>query len=640
MIFKGLDIENFFRFKNAHIDLNDQGLVLITGENLDSTTADSNGSGKSTILEAIVWCLWGKTVRGKKGDTVVNNQIKKDCWVRLHLEHDGEEYVVERFRLHHQFQNKLFFWHYEDAGPIDLSEGNNTLTQEKITKFLGIDFETYIRGPMVGQGKFKRFSEMTDAQRKEVLEDAIQIGVLGKAREEVRKQLNQINGELTTESISHDQILDQLTHAKNDFTAILHSQESHFQETLCNIAKISSKLANFAIQIDQLTKEIPDPVDIQKFEKAAHVVEDLEYKLTLHWQRLLEGLTSEKGQLEASMGHQRTELRRLQNEAERLNSLANATCPTCEQDVSEEHINACLLALQTKTTEAEAHLEVLGAQYKSAESRYEETHKESILSRQRASTNKKQAIDQWNEALEQNQARRDVHQQIYRSMQSVLEHHKRVKEYKDSLRCDPFQSFAQEKEEQVGRLEDQLKQINSRMAELSSQVNLLQFWDSGFGNSGLKSQVLAAVTPFMNDRARYYSKHLTDGEAKIEFSTQTTLGSGELREKFDVVVSNSNGADDYDGSSGGEKGKIDLAINFTFSDLMAMRAQKAYPQRFFDEPFEALDEAGIEAVMELLAVMVKECGTIFVVTHQPAMKSLFSKVINVVKKGGVSVITD
>jgi DNA repair exonuclease SbcCD ATPase subunit len=133
-----------------------------------------------------------------------------------------------------------------------------------------------------------------------------------------------------------------------------------------------------------------------------------------------------------------------------------------------------------------------------------------------------------------------------------------------------------------------------------------------------------------------YVHNLTDGELRIEFNTLSKLKDGRIKEDFNVTVLNKNGSNSYKGNSGGEKAKADLAINFTISDLIAARAKKSYPQRFFDEPFESLDESGIEAVMELLSKMVHQCGSIFVVTHQSIMKGMFDKIITVTKERGVT----
>ena len=98
MRFNKIEISNFLSYgENQEIELDRQGLVGIFGNNVDSAF-DSNGSGKSSILEAIVWCLWGETVRGLKGDEVVNTKSGCDCEVVLNLEEGNKSYRIIRYR--------------------------------------------------------------------------------------------------------------------------------------------------------------------------------------------------------------------------------------------------------------------------------------------------------------------------------------------------------------------------------------------------------------------------------------------------------------------------------------------------------------------------------------------------------------
>jgi DNA repair exonuclease SbcCD ATPase subunit len=192
--------------------------------------------------------------------------------------------------------------------------------------------------------------------------------------------------------------------------------------------------------------------------------------------------------------------------------------------------------------------------------------------------------------------------------------------------------------DEFGLVANMLTDVQHDAFKLNTKKEYLEFWDKGFSNAGMKSLILDSVVPFLNDRTKIYAQDLTNGDVSIRFSTKTKLKTGEYRERFQVKVKNVNGADDYQGSSRGEKGRVDLGINFALSDLMSSRAKKSFPQRFFDEPFEGIDDVGLEAVMELLTRMVKECGTIFVVTHKPALQSLFNKVISVTKKNGETTI--
>ena len=93
--FQTLHISNFMSIGEATIDLNNQGYVTIEGLNINpDDRAESNGSGKSSIFEAIVWCLTGNTIRGNKN--VVNTYGDGTCKVTLKLKVDNHEYIIER----------------------------------------------------------------------------------------------------------------------------------------------------------------------------------------------------------------------------------------------------------------------------------------------------------------------------------------------------------------------------------------------------------------------------------------------------------------------------------------------------------------------------------------------------------------
>ena len=98
MKFGNLSIHNFLSIKDAEIDLSDRGLMLIEGVNQDDPSARSNGAGKSSIVDALSWCLYGKTARGVSGSDVINKKAGKGCSVTLKINDSGTEYIVVRER--------------------------------------------------------------------------------------------------------------------------------------------------------------------------------------------------------------------------------------------------------------------------------------------------------------------------------------------------------------------------------------------------------------------------------------------------------------------------------------------------------------------------------------------------------------
>lgn len=161
---------NFFSYTKLHIDLKkyDNKFVLIEGNITDKDKVDSNGSGKSTILEAIVFGLFGKTIRGVRyADDVINSKIKKNCCVSVEF----GDYVINRYRKHSKHKNGLFLLRKNQKSPDgfdDLRCKNDSETQNKICEVIGLDYNTFI-GSHIFAGSSTKFTSITDAERKEIL---------------------------------------------------------------------------------------------------------------------------------------------------------------------------------------------------------------------------------------------------------------------------------------------------------------------------------------------------------------------------------------------------------------------------------------------------------------------------------------
>lgn len=627
MIFTAITIENFFSFVGeTTIPLVDEGLVLLSGE---------NGAGKSSVLEAIVWGLWGKTVRGYSGDAVINKN-STSCFVSVHFtDQNGINYGVYRYRGHPLHKNSLYLYQLNPER-IDISEGTSTLTQEKVTTLLGIGFDTFIRGPMMPQGTFKRFSQMTDAEQKAVLEEALQLDMLSRAYQVTKQRLGDAERELAqlqtrtvaavTSLEQHRQTLAMLrtsaeqqrfNQARARATALQHLMGSILEYDEC-----WDQLEADPAEEVQEASEILDKLFVLAGQDAHQALSELQDTQTIHV-RVVERMDC--------MHRDRLQLINKINSWKLLST--EVPCPTCGQPVSEqiraERVTAAEARLNqydTQILEFQTQIETLANAIQVLRSKQQErldrsqqfiaTAQEKLTRAQEHATSYKVNTIQLNR-LDQELLR--APRPTYAAEQSLAE------------------AIAQS-EQFIEELHGQLEEMRSAVPGLTQQIAHLNFWRTGFSNGGLKSKILASATPHLNKLAARYAQELTNGELKITFSTQTTLKSGEERERFNVEVVNKHGALTYDGSSGGERARADLAINLTLSDLVASRSQKPYPQRWYDEPFEALDEAGIEAVMALLVKLVPSCGSVFVVTHQPHFQALFNKVLTVKKENGITVL--
>lgn len=645
VIFQNLSIRNFLSIAEEVVwQISGQGLILIEGENRDSQVADSNGAGKSTLFEALVWCIWGKTVRGESGDAVVNRRVGKDCSCFLRLSYGDMEYSILRCRKHETKKNSLELWSFHENNASDLTQATMALTQDKIDEVLGIDYDTFIRGPMMPQGSFKRFSQMTDMEVKSILEQALQIEKLAEAQKRVRNLLHQVEQKGTLANLARIGMQDNLKQAK-DRLGSYYQQNSEFEKKKeQRVAALEQDIEEQENQRQEILKPwgVIDANLITTIEEGikdsrekADQIGQMMRELRLKWAEKEDAIRQsfhERVTAQTTLNHERSELARRSAAIDQLVGV----CPTCERPITPEAVAAALDVIDQDMQRVSAAYDVATEEVKEAKrlmAELEEKRDESIAGAevfvQGAATKIKVFEDNLAavRAVQQEVGRVEAH---IEALQTALEE---VRETEA-----PFARMIEQEEQSIRESFRRIQNLTAQVAACERQIRHLRFWEEGFSNRGIKSLLLESVTPFMNQRASYYTQALSDGEIKIEFSTQTTLKSGEVREQFSVQVTNENGADTYAGNSGGEKGRADLAINFVLSDLVASRARKAFPQRFFDEPFEGLDESGVDAVMALLSAMAVDAGSVFVITHQPGMKGLFDGTLTVVKERGRSVI--
>ena len=102
-----LEIDAFMAVGEVTIDLDSKGLVLIQGENEDDSSQISNGAGKSSIADALLWCLYNETARGDTGDEIVNRSLKKGTRVLAQLVDGDRVYNVIRHRKHGVHKNRV-----------------------------------------------------------------------------------------------------------------------------------------------------------------------------------------------------------------------------------------------------------------------------------------------------------------------------------------------------------------------------------------------------------------------------------------------------------------------------------------------------------------------------------------------------
>ena len=213
-----------------------------------------------------------------------------------------------------------------------------------------------------------------------------------------------------------------------------------------------------------------------------------------------------------------------------------------------------------------------------------------------------------------------------------------IKEYQG--RENPWGKILETKLKELSDLEGKVVEHKEKRDSIFEELKYLEFWKKGFSRQGIRSFMLDKVIPFLNKQANKYLGILTDGGIQIEFNAVKRLASGEYRENFHVAVNNVRAAQTYEGNSGGEKRRIDLAVSLAINDLIAGRSGKRFNILLLDEIFENLDEVGVHYAVKTLEEIAKKKSSVFIITHSEILADVFQNEIVVRRKDGLSTIVN
>lgn len=610
-----LTIDNFLSFgSDVSLKLRKRGLVLIEGENRDDASSASNGAGKTSVVDALVWCLFGITTRGYDGDDVINNKTKRDCAVTVSLTESKRAVVIGRYRKHAVHKNGLTV-HVDD---VDVTKSSTKETQEYIDRLLGLNAQTFLNSVVFGQTAGYRFSRLTDAHQKAVLDDALGITQYSAACDLARAAAREQRTLKESAEVSYEDS----TRTLADLDAQLEDLQRKHKGFKTECASASARHATRLVEIKSRRAELRAQLalgDAAEAERAS-ILAERKAKSAEHTDMIaIAGAAKAKHEMCLT---RRTELAKSATTTD-----VPTECDECGQTITPATYEAHQRKRKNALIKATAAVVAAAA---------EETRVRQATKVTGAALDE---IDQQLDAVNRTIAK---HARLTAEDTALEQESVRLKAEKAALaeKVSPYDTLitkAQAKRESVARMRTQRRAEADAYASAEAQYT---FWVEAFGTKGLRSYLIDTALPFLNTKATEFAQTLTDGNIGVTFKTQSALKSGGTAEKFGVEVTNTHGAHSYKGNSAGESGKIDLIVGLALQALVMSRARTSTNVAFFDEPFEHIDSEGAERVIELLNDMRRANDSIFVITHNTTLAELFPNTLHVIKHRGISRLED
>lgn len=649
MYFGKLSIKNFLVIGEAEVDLHNCGLTLIEGRNEDDESANSNGAGKSSLVDALCWCLYGVTGRGVSGDAVINKKAKKECVVGVEVWTEGLNcYYIERGRKSKRLGNNLIVQHVivdgNDVGSgCELTKTTVADTQALVNDLLGCSYEIFTSSIYAVQEKMPDLPALTDKALKTLIEEAAGIDKLQRASEiahakyqdcvrlttETQGKIENLTSELSNnKKLLDDVVYERETHIRN--ATIERAQQLRYKDLLESELKKASALPVEAVEaIEKKKAEIQAKIDEYSFIEAKGAEK----------QRLAMSAQSHCVMTKKEIEKEKEKIADLNKEINNLEAKIGTHCSECGKVYQAEDLETAKKAIETqianKTKEVLKQIEDFKNQV--AEAKVLAKDAEDFKKSMPSVTKLMSAMNELNERLKKNQ---DVQFQID-TQKRELQNLKKTIEATEEVTVKgetPYNKTIKTLEESIAKLEKDKKERESEHEKYAEQQKIAEAVDELYSRKGIRAHILDTVTPFLNERTAFYLNTLSDGEITATWQTLTKTAKGDFKEKFSIDVQSVKGANCFAGLSGGEKRKVRVATSMALQDLVASRAKKPIDLYIADEVDHALDASGLERMMSILEEKAKQFGTALVISHN-SLRDWIDNSIVVTKRDGISTVS-
>jgi len=568
LLFKKLRWQNF-------LSTGDKGIEVDFLMNNTNLIIGSNGAGKSTLLDALTFVLFNKPFRRITKPQLVNSITEKKCVVEIEFETNNKNYLVRRGIKPNVFDIVVDGELLDKRGD---DRDNQKLLEENILK---VNYKSFTQVIILGASTFVPFMQLTASNRRDVIEDLLDIRVFSQMSGIVKDRIRQLREDIKLLDLKRGSLRDKSEMQKNFINEITKKGES-------NIESKGEKIKTLLFQKQSLESEnITTLTKLKELQSELEGLEDASDKLR------------KLGSLRGKISQKITTLTK-----EHKFFKDNASCPTCTQDIDEEFRSVRLTELGDKAKEMNKgfkELEDTIEREENREQKFKSISKQILELNTQVSTNNTK-----NTSISMNIG--DLESEIESIRHSI--------------------DNQTEEKEKLDRFQDDLSRVFDTLSTRNSEMDNNKFVYELLKDGGVKTNIIRKYIPFINKQVNRYLQMM---EFYINF---------ELDEEFnETVVSPIHENFSYSSFSEGEKMRIDLALLFTWREVARVRNSVNTNLLIMDEVFDSsLDGFGTEEFLKIIRYVVQDAN-VFIISHKQELHERFDSVLRFEKDRGFSKLT-
>jgi DNA repair exonuclease SbcCD ATPase subunit len=548
--FETLRWKNFLSTGNYFNDINflDRSTNLIVGE---------NGAGKSTMLDALSFALFGKAHRKITKNQLINTINNKDCVTEVTFTVNGINYRILRGIKPAKFE----IW--KDGSMINQSSHAREYQEILEKNILQMSHKSFHQIVVLGSSSFIPFMQLNSTSRRDVIEDLLDINIFSKMNVILKEKISLLKGELENNNHSIEMVKTRISSQKKyirDLTAINTQQRKDKEK---DIADLQSEIAELNLANEGLSE----------------TVNNLMPTIT----DSLCNIRTNKSKLDEYYAQFKSQVKSVVKEAKFFDD--NEVCPTCDQDIAEDLRKSKKDAATSKAKELKSAMDKAEVQQKQYQEEIDllEEQMASCLADQNTLNNNNQTIGRLQRSIGK----------IQQDLQNMVDSDGDMGQANTDLTT----------------LDSELHGLTDDKFKLTERSSYNRIASELLRDTGIKTKIIRQYIPVINELTNKYLQIL---DFFVHFELDDSF-SETIRSRYRDTFS-------YDSFSEGEKQRIDLSLLFTWRQIAKMKNSVSTNLLILDETFDSsLDGEGVDNLMKIIDTL-KEDTNVFVISHKTELE--------------------
>ena len=550
LCFETLKWKNFLSTGNYFNELN----FLETPTNL---VVGENGAGKSTMLDALSFALFGKAHRNINKPQLVNTINNKDCMCEVEFTVNGVNYKIVRGLKPAKFE----IW--KDGTMINQSSHAREYQEILEKNVLQMSHKSFHQIVVLGSSSFVPFMQLNSTSRRDVIEDLLDINIFSKMNMILKEKISLLKGELENNNHSIDVVKTKINAQKKYIRDLSAINTAHSKEKESEIEGLNADIAILNEANVELSEEVNNSLPSVQTE--------------------LGKFRENKQKLEKYRTQFDTQVKSVVKEAKFFDEHDN--CPTCDQDIGDDLRDSKKSAANERARELQKLMSQADKQLQEYNETIEtlEVEMSDLMHKQNLMNNNMQMISRLNQNVQKIQS--------------------------DLLEMSENTGDMAQANKELNVLDEELHNLTDKKYSFNELSSYNRVASELLKDSGIKTKIIKQYIPVINELTNQYLQTL---DFFVHF---------ELDESFkETIRSRYRDTFSYDSFSEGEKQRIDLSLLFTWRHIAKMKNSVSTNLLILDETFDSsLDGEGVDNLMKIIDTL-KEDTNVFVISHKTELE--------------------